>query len=76
MNWQRFARAAENEYGTQVDRTEGFAVCPHCGEPIYEEDWRESDYTLGKLYFGVIYCPVCEEVVWSEEVAGEEDLNV
>lgn len=73
MNWEKFAKVVGKECGMQVDREEGFAVCPFCGEPIYADDWRESDYTLGRTYLGVIYCPVCETVVWSEEEIADEE---
>lgn len=56
--WERIAFRLTHD--TIIDWEERFFVCPECGEPIYEDDWRESDYTLGRTFDGNYYCPVCE----------------
>lgn len=71
MNWKRLANEVELVYGGFVDREEGFFNCPECGEPIYECDWNDADFALGRSYRGRLrlYCPVCEEKLVDE---GEE----
>jgi hypothetical protein len=71
MNWERLAREVELVYGGSVDRDEGFFNCPVCGKPIYDCDWNDFDFTLGRNYRGRLrlYCPVCEEKLVDE---GEE----
>lgn len=58
--WYDIARKCEEDYGAQVDYTEGFFVCPECGEPIYGSDW--DGYEL-QNEDGEYICPVCEEVL-------------
>ena len=71
MNWERLANEVELVYGGFVDRDEGFFNCPECDEPIYDCDWNDSDFSLGRSYRGRLrlYCPVCEEKLVYE---GEE----
>ena len=57
--WARFARKCERDYGTFVDRDERFFLCPECGEPIYESDWRDSDFVSNDGYI----CPICEFIL-------------
>ena len=68
MNWERLANKVALVYGGFVDREEGFFICPECGEPIYECDWNDSDFALGRSYRGRLrlYCPVCEEMLVDE----------
>ncbi len=63
MAWEKIARYVEKTYGVQVDWDEEFFICPECGEPIYECDWNEEDYSLGHKFNGTAYCPVCEEPI-------------
>ena len=49
-SWESIARYCEETYGTLVDWTERFFLCPECGEPIYECDWNNEDFDG---------CPVC-----------------
>lgn len=72
MNWERLANEVENVYGGFVFRgNESFFNCPECGEPIYDCDWNDSDFTIGRTYRGRLrlYCPVCGEKLVDE---GEE----
>jgi hypothetical protein len=71
MVWDYLANEVEDTYGGFVDRDEGFFNCPECGEPIYDCDWNDSDFALGRSYRGRLrlYCPVCEEKLVDE---GEE----
>lgn len=59
-NWERLALYCEEIYGCHVDWDERFFECPECGEPIYECDWRETDYHLGSNNSLKWFCPVCE----------------
>lgn len=61
--WNKIARRCYNDYGTFVDKDDYYFLCPHCGEPIYDCDWREEDYFVGD---GVVQCPICEEVLVEE----------
>ena len=51
MTWEQAAEYCYLTFGLQVDYEEGFFVCPECGEPIYEEDWGDCDFSM---------CPICE----------------
>ena len=48
--WLEAAIYCEETFGIHVDTREGFFICPECGEPIYECDWRGHDWD---------YCPIC-----------------
>lgn len=50
--WEKIALLIDENYGTLVDLEERFFICPECGEPIYEEDWADEDFTQ--------ICPICE----------------
>ena len=58
--WELNANTAKEVYGCHVDYKERFYICPHCCEPVYEEDWAEESLEE-------FMCPICED----EEV--EED---
>ena len=65
--WEKLAKYCKKTYGVQVDWDEEFFICPECGEPIYKDDWRDSDYALGAmptLEDQSFYCPICEEVIY------------
>lgn len=51
MNWDSAAKYCEHEFGGYVDLDEGFFICPECGEPLLEEDWKEHNFCE---------CPICE----------------
>lgn len=48
--WAEAAIYMEDVVGEYVDWEENFFYCPHCGEPIYEDDW---------LYHYFEDCPIC-----------------
>ena len=51
FTWLEAAVMCEELYGAETNMREGYFVCPECGEPIYERDWREhDDWTV---------CPIC-----------------
>ena len=67
--WNDFINAliyCEEAYGSETiinDNTgevEGF-ICPHCGEPIYFDDWAGSPETENWMV-----CPVCG-MGWSDD---------
>ena len=65
-NWYRFAKKCNEIYGVELDVDEDrFFVCPTCNEPIYESDWTDNDYWLGR-YRKRWYCPICEDLLWDE----------
>ena len=55
--WEIAARAAEDS--SEVDFDEGYFICPHCGEPIYDTDWTEADM----MEDDCIICPICQEIL-------------
>lgn len=59
-NWKQMAYLVAVNYGGFVDWDEGYFLCPECGEPIYEDDWANSDLIDGNDNF---ICPVCEEII-------------
>lgn len=77
MCWEIVAKEAETVYGCFVDWEERFFICPHCDEPIYEDDWRDADFSLNHYYdprMGLkLYCPVCENIIINEYEEDEED---
>jgi acetone carboxylase gamma subunit len=63
-DFRDIAEAVEEIYGLPliVDEDELEVVgyhCPHCGEPVYFEDW--VDCFLGGQDMDM--CPICEEVL-------------
>ena len=62
-----FLNAAEycdQAYGSPIISEDGMTVafvCPHCGEPIYFEDWDGEPETENWMV-----CPVCGEE-WSDD---------
>lgn len=50
--WQEAAIYCEENFGSFVNWTERYFICPECNEPIYEEDWEDRYYWDS--------CPVCE----------------
>lgn len=62
--WKKIANYVEETYGVQVDYTEGFFICPECGEPIYDCDWGGGEYEFDGE---TAVCPVCAGVIWEKE---------
>ena len=50
-SWLEAGTYCEEVYGVTLNTRQGFFVCPECGEPIYESDWKHHDWD---------YCPICE----------------
>lgn len=48
--WESNAQIIEEVYGGFVDWGNHFYICPECGEPVYESDYRGLEFL----------CPVCE----------------
>lgn len=65
MTWKQAAEYAEEVYGTFVDWTEGFFICPECGEPIYKDDYGIMDSWN--------VCPVCEFILCEEEEVEDDN---
>lgn len=59
--WEEIAEKLAEDFGVMVDYRNGFFICPECDEPIYEDDWKESDYLSsgGEAW----YCPICGEIL-------------
>jgi rubrerythrin len=51
--WEIVAMEMQETYGAMVDFDEKFFICPECGEPVYADDWEDTD-------FDGIKCPICE----------------
>ena len=55
-SWLEAGTYCEETYGMTLNTTEGWFVCPECGEPILEEDWyNHDDWDV---------CPICEFNFW------------
>ena len=50
MDYQEFLHFMQDECGMPVTE-DGAVHCCECGEPIYEEDFQDHDWSI---------CPVCE----------------
>lgn len=51
ITWLEAGTYCEETFGATLMTEEGFFVCPECGEPIFEEDWRNHDDWE--------VCPIC-----------------
>ena len=52
--WELNANTAKEVYGCHVDYKERFYICPHCCEPVYEEDCAEESLEE-------FMCRICED---------------
>ena len=59
--WEEIAERVAEECGATVSAEDRFFICPECSEPIYEDDWKESDY-IG-FDDEAWYCPICKEAL-------------
>jgi hypothetical protein len=53
MGWLSLAKYCEETLGGEVDYDEEFFICPECGEPIYADDYSDSELVACGC------CPVC-----------------
>ena len=51
MDWLVAGTYCEEEYGVSLNTEEGCFVCPSCGEPLYEDDWKYHNWET---------CPICD----------------
>lgn len=51
FGWFEAGTYCEETYGMTMNAKEGYFVCPECGEPIFEEDWKDHDDWE--------VCPIC-----------------
>lgn len=67
--WKKCAAIIEEKYGDFTDWYEGYFICPHCGEPIYDCDWENSEYYPEDREEDEDYlaqCPICCETIEEE----------
>ena len=57
--WELAAALAE-EQGSECNYEEGYFVCPHCNEPIFEGDWTDDQMFKDNS----VMCPICNELIW------------
>lgn len=55
QNWMSNATWVQDECGGFVNWEEEFYICPECGEPVYADDWSETE-------FAQELCPICGAV--------------
>ena len=55
-SWHEAGTYCEETYGMTMNTKEGYFVCCECGEPIFEDDWREHD--------DWDVCPICGFNFW------------
>lgn len=58
--WKKIASYCEDTYGVHVDWDEKFFECPECGEPIYQNDWYNSEFVNENEEW---ICPICENLL-------------
>lgn len=79
MCWEKLAKEVEANYESIVNWKERFFICPYCGEVVYEDDWRDEDFAMGRYYdprVGLkLYCPICENIIIGQE-DDEDELNL
>ncbi len=56
--WKTVASIVQSQYG-DVNFEEGYFICPECDEPIFNQDWEDSDM----LEAGAYVCPVCGAIL-------------
>ena len=54
FTWFDAAIVCKETYDVETDMKEGYFVCPHCNETIYECDWGDQDDWS--------VCPICYTV--------------
>lgn len=52
--WNWAAKVVEEEFGGYVNWDEEYFICPECGEPVYADDWDDSEFALATI------CPICQ----------------
>lgn len=52
--WDWAAKVVEEEFGGYVNWDEEYFICPECSEPVYAEDWDDSEFALAAI------CPICQ----------------
>ena len=57
--WLEAGTYCEEVFGMSLNTEEGYFVCPECGEPLYENDWKRHWWET---------CPICGfEFFYGEE---------
>ena len=56
-SWEKLAIYCNNMYGSYIDWEERFFTCPECGEPLYDCDWSDEDFTSEDN--STYCCPIC-----------------
>ena len=49
--WLEAGVYCEETFGTAMNAKEGFFICPECGEPLFEEDFKGHRWDT---------CPICD----------------
>ena len=50
--WLEAGVYCEEVFGMSLNTNEGYFVCPECGEPLYEDDWKRHWWgNLPHLWF-------------------------
>ena len=52
--WDWAAKVVEEEFGGYVNWDEEYFICPECSEPVYADDWDDSEFALATI------CPICQ----------------
>ena len=52
--WLEASVYCEEVFGMSLNTKEGYFVCPECGEPLYEDDWKRHWWET---------CPICGKPV-------------
>ena len=59
MSYWELAAAFVEEQGSECNYAEGYFVCPHCNEPVFEGDWTDDQMFKDNS----VICPTCNELL-------------
>lgn len=59
MSYWELAAALVEEQGSECNYEEGYFICPHCNEPVFEGDWTDDQMFKDNS----VICPICNELL-------------
>lgn len=59
MSYWEIAASLAEEQGSECNYEEGYFVCPHCNEPVFEGDWTDDQMFKDNS----VMCPICNELL-------------
>ena len=59
MSYWELAAGLAEEQGSECNYEEGYFICPHCNEPVFEGDWTDDQMFKDNS----VMCPICNELL-------------